>query len=84
MKAEGLGERKYSSQRSLNNLDREDGEGSGAKKSYTKPVGAPIRIKGHLPKNGEITRAEVVMFSGCKDDQESADVEDTVRRNDGS
>jgi hypothetical protein len=45
----------------------------------SKPVGEPIRLTGHVPKSGWTTPAHVVMFSGCTDDQESADVSDTVR-----
>lgn len=41
------------------------------------PPCAPIRLRGHAPKSGHEVAAHVVMFSGCKDDQESADVSDT-------
>jgi len=37
----------------------------------------PIRFCGHVPKSDGAVGARVVMFSGCKDSQESADVSDT-------
>ena len=83
VKEGGIGEKTYSWQSFNSGTEDDDGSGKAAKKlrtTFTKPVGKPIQLKGHLPKNGELTPAEVVMFSGCKDDQESADVADTVRR----
>lgn len=49
-------------------------------KVLSKPVCPPIKLRCHLPKGGVIPPAHVVMFSGCKDNQKSADVSDTVRR----
>ena len=40
----------------------------------------PIRLVGHLPKNGEKVSAHVVMLSGCKDEGKSAEASETVRR----
>ena len=60
------------------------GGDGGVDKRPSKPVGKPIRLRGKPPKNGIVPPAHVVMFSGCKDDQESADVSNTVRGKGGA